>query len=229
MREIPLTKGQVTQVDDEDFERVISAGRWCMNGRYAYNGRAGTLHRFLMGLPKNRDRSVQVNHINGDPLDNRKCNLRICTPAQNQQNRRQTVCGHSPFKGAHWDSSAGHWLARIRVGGTLKYLGVFNTDVEAAQAYNEAAQEYFGEFARLNDLTDAVPASLQRVLQPRIRKPRAKRERKYGESGYRGVYRNRGKWIARIREGGKVRTIGSFDTPEEAATFRATVLVDARA
>ena len=160
MRKVKLTKGAFSLIDDEDYEKVIEAGKWCLNGKYAFNSKLGGLHRFIMGLSVGTGIRVQVDHINNNPLDNRKSNLRICTPSQNQQNRHLVKAGHSKFKGAHWDKRHEHWLGRIRVRGKVVYLGVFRTDVEAAKAYNEAASKYFGDFAKLNDIESTVPSTI---------------------------------------------------------------------
>ena len=170
MREVQLTKGKVALVDDGDYEKVLLAGKWCMNGPYAFNAKHGTMHRFLLGLPRLTGFGAQVDHINNEPLDNRRANLRVVTPAQNQQNRHKAFAGHSKFKGAHWDRSRQHWVSRIRVDGKLKYLGVYQTDLEAANRYNEAAQKYFGDYARLNELKGAESSPLRgRPIQRRIR------------------------------------------------------------
>ena len=162
MKELRLTKGKVALVDDEDFEHLMSLRtpggwaipQWCCNGDYAYNGELGLLHRYLMNAPK----GVDVDHRDGNKLNCQRNNMRLATKAQNQQNRRTKYAGLSKFKGAHWDRSRGWWIARIRVDGKLKYLGIFDTDKEAGAAYNEAATKYFGDFAALNDL-DNTPIS----------------------------------------------------------------------
>jgi hypothetical protein len=85
-----------------------------------------------------------VDHINGNGLDNRRCNLRICTPAQNGLNSRPRVDGKSRFKGVfpHGD----RW--RAKVGG--RHLGLFDDEVEAAKARDRLARKLHGKFARLN-------------------------------------------------------------------------------
>lgn len=160
MKELRLTKGKVALVDDDDFEHLLSLRLlWSLNGPYAFNGRLGLLHRYLLGLKKG---DPDVDHKNGDKLDCRRENLRFCTDVQNQQNRRKKFCGHSRFKGAHWDRTHGWWLARIRVDGKLIYLGVFDTDKDAGAAYNKAATEFFGEFAVLNDLENTPISAMTR-------------------------------------------------------------------
>jgi len=159
MRVIPLTQGKQAVVDDEDFDLLMGMGRWCamkLGGKfYAYKGkwlpsehrtRHIAMHRLLCGLVWGDPRVVD--HINGDGLDNRRANLRVCSRAQNQANgvgRTRT----SRFKGVSLDMRSGKWLAQCK---RNKWLGRFSTEHEAAIAYNRAALFEFGEFARLNSL-----------------------------------------------------------------------------
>jgi len=155
-REIPLTKGFVALVDDEDYDRVMAAGSWrTLSGRcglmYArrhvrVDGRRvvdEVLHRFLTGWPL-------VDHINGDGLDNRRANLRPATTSQNLANRRIQCNNRSGFKGVGWHTSTGKWRSRIVVDGKRFNLGAFTTPEAAALAYDAAARELHGEFACVN-------------------------------------------------------------------------------
>ena len=204
---IVLTKGQVTYVDDEDYE-MLNQKTWCVNDGYAVNRELGRMHRFLLGAPK----GVMVDHRNGDKLDNRKENLRLCTNSQNQANR-QVFRGASPFKGVCWQkrlNGTGSWKAQLIVNGEVVYLGVFKTDLEAAAAYNEAALKHFGEFAHLNDL--GLPGS-----------PLMSHERKQVNrttpSGYKGVTfdKNRSLWMAQLSCKGVTHLKKRFNTAEDAA------------
>jgi hypothetical protein len=108
------------------------------------------LHRHLMGAKMGEF----VDHANGDTLDNRRSNLRICTKRQNQQNsrKRQTWGGKptkSNLKGAY-RGKTGRWFSHIRTPVGKVYLGAFDTDTEAHAAYVEAAKKYHGEFARID-------------------------------------------------------------------------------
>lgn len=94
---------------------------------------------------------MEVDHINGDGLDNRRANLRVCTKSQNQ--RGQRVQGRnktSVFKGVCWLKDRSRWGAHIKVSRKSVYLGTFKSEIDAALAYDAAARTYFGEFARPN-------------------------------------------------------------------------------
>lgn len=102
------------------------------------------LHRAIMKAKKGE----QVDHINGNTLDNRKENLRICTHAENIRNRNQRKNSNTKYKGVF--KSGKKWGASIGYENERYYLGVFKTQEEAAIAYNKAALKYHGEFALLN-------------------------------------------------------------------------------
>lgn len=155
MKLIPLSQGKFTQVDDEDFE-YISQFKWCYGG-YPYrtiklNGKwtTITMHREIM----KPDKDLQVDHIDGNGLNNQKSNLRICTYQQNTMNRRKNNGDHR-YKGVYFNSRHTNnlWQMVIRVtknGERIKYTKSFSTEREAVLAYNQKAIELFGEFARLN-------------------------------------------------------------------------------
>lgn len=157
-RTIPLTRGYVTIVDDEDFEwlskwnwTAIANDKGCL---YAVRGyHRGSIqyririHRLLLGIS---DPGIQGDHINGDTLDNRKANLRICTSRQNSQNRRAKTGTSSQYKGVGLHKPSGKWTARIMYDGVAISLGAHITEEEAAVAYDNKARELFGAFARLN-------------------------------------------------------------------------------
>lgn len=92
---------------------------------------------------------ARVDHINLDKGDNRWCNLRAATTAQNGMNSCRPSSNTSGFKGVSWSTHAGMWRAQIRVDGRLAHLGYFDTPERAFVAYALAAQEHFGAFARI--------------------------------------------------------------------------------
>jgi len=152
-KEIPLTQGKVAIVDDEDFER-LSQYKWCyatvgyavrfeqVNGKR----RGVFMHRQIMQPPKD----LEVDHINGDKLDNRRSNLRIVTRQQNRFNERPRKGTSSKYKGVSWYKQTRRWEAYIKINGKKKRIGYFNDEIEAALAYDRAARELFGEYAKTN-------------------------------------------------------------------------------
>lgn len=155
MRKIPLSLGLVALVDDADYEAVVAAGAWSArpSGRTVYaqrarrldDGRPTTeqLHTFLTGCP-------YVDHQNGDGLDNQRANLRPSTHGQNMFNRRLYKNSTSGFKGVTRRRRDGRWQAQIQANKQHRHLGYHDTAEEAARAYDAAARELFGDFARLN-------------------------------------------------------------------------------
>ncbi len=149
VRHIALTKGKFAIVDAADYA-YLSRFRWhateCRGRFYAatvINGKSVSMHRMLM----NPSEGKVVDHIDGNGLNNRRANLRLCTPTQNRRNtrpRRKT----SAFLGV--SRRGDKYLARIKHRGRSLYLGLFDTEVEAAQARDDKAKELFGEFAWLN-------------------------------------------------------------------------------
>lgn len=158
MIRVPLTRGLIALVSEEDADRVLAL-KWHVRpvrsrlGKFiAVNGRGGAkptrhgcryLHRFILNAPADR----LVDHINGDTLDNRRENLRLCTPSQNCINR-PSIGGHG-FRGVYLRRS-GTWGAKIQVEGEITHLGQFATVEAAARAYDAAALQMHGEFACLN-------------------------------------------------------------------------------
>lgn len=141
-------KGKVALVDNED-KRWLSMWSWYLhsNGYAAarIKGKIRRMHELL--IYKFPD--YWIDHTNGNPLDNRKENLRLATKSQNGANSKSRG-GTSKYKGVYWHKANKKWCANIRVNHKKHNLGSFADEIEAAKAYDEAAKEHFGEFARLN-------------------------------------------------------------------------------
>lgn len=146
VKEIPLTKGAFAFVDDEDFV-MLAKYRWQVtkNG-YAHN-HLGYMHRHLMQAAK----GANVDHIDGNPLNNTRANLRFATHSQNMMNKH-VAWGKSKYKGVIWNKADQTWFVRIMVDGERRFVGAFRDEVEAAKAYNNAALEAFKEYASLNTI-----------------------------------------------------------------------------
>jgi hypothetical protein len=158
---VPLAAGVHALVDASDLALVEQFG-WSLDStsRYAVayfdpldHARCLRMHRLIM-----QPRPDQVvDHINGDGLDNRRANLRICTQAENARNRRKGT-GTSRYKGVSLAKGRTKpWRAQIRVGDQVRNLGYFADEGEAARAYDAAASQLFGDFARLNCPATVTP------------------------------------------------------------------------
>lgn len=153
MRILLIARGSATTlVDDADFPLVCDY-KWSLGGggkRYAYayiGGRTVAMHRLLAGAQPGQ----QVDHRDGDPLNNQRSNLRLCTASQNHGNKRKTTSATSSrFKGVSWVKEKRKWRAQATINGRLTYLGDFAEEADAAHAYDAAARAHFGEFALLN-------------------------------------------------------------------------------
>lgn len=143
-----LSSGQSFIVDIEDTP-VLFRHKWRMNGLgYVFYGHAGLLHRLIMQPSKEK----VVDHINGDPWDCRKQNMRVITQKQNSYNCRIRKNNKSGYKGVSYSNSRNRYESCICVDGKTRHLGRYKTAIEAAIAYNKAASFYFGEYAKLNSL-----------------------------------------------------------------------------
>lgn len=160
-KEIALTKGKVAIVDEGDYER-LNQHKWhalpakrafyavrnvpCKGSkrRYSYV----YMHKEIVQPPE----GMMVDHKDGDGLNNRRENLRLATGAQNSQNRSPYLKKSSKFKGVTWKKNIRKWQARITVDGKLMSLGYYNHEETAAIAYNNAANDMFGEFAKTSEV-----------------------------------------------------------------------------
>ena len=152
MKEIPLSRcALVAIIDDEDYD-YISSWRWCAkkSGATVYAVRSVGSRNIYMDRNILQAQSGQlVDHKNGNGLDNRRSNIRLCSQRQNQWNR-QGIHGESHYLGVNWHKQRSKWVAKIRINYKRLHLGLFEREEDAALAYNAAAIKYHGEFARLN-------------------------------------------------------------------------------
>jgi hypothetical protein len=147
IQELPLSQGKVAIVDADDFERV-SAFKWSFGGGGYAMKRSPPyrMHRFIMNAPAD----VEIDHINGNRLDNRRCNLRVCTRMENGRNLSLRRDNKSGFKGVRWHKGARKWCASIMVDQKSIHIGMFEDMNDAVLAYNKAARTLHGNFAKLN-------------------------------------------------------------------------------
>jgi hypothetical protein len=147
--------GLVCRVDkvDADLDAIFwSCSLGYASGRLPGVSTAQKMHRLVLErkLGKKLEAADQVDHVNGDRLDNRRSNLRVATPGQNAMNHRLRSDNKSGYKGVWFDAKLGKYTAFIRSGGRRKHIGVYVNAEGAALAYNEAAIRHHGEFAHLN-------------------------------------------------------------------------------
>lgn len=160
MPTIQLTRGKEAIVSDEDLGYLIRRKWHAAKKGYAACGanasegfaKPAYMHRVIMermlGGPV--PDKMQVDHINGDKLDNRRDNLRLVTNSQNHMNKNGMPKKSSSYKGVCREAWTGKWLAQIVKDGENTRLGRFTEEDDAARAYDEAAKKLFGEFAKLN-------------------------------------------------------------------------------
>lgn len=159
-----LTGGRKVLVDDEDCVRLVH-GTWLVayhknasrlprvNGRIDGGKQRVDMARWLLNAPPD----MEVDHINGDTLDNRRCNLRLCTHAENMRNKRPCRKKSSAYKGVYWFRDK--WRAYITVAGKAHFLGGFDSELDAALAYDRAAVELHGQFAATNKMLGLITAT----------------------------------------------------------------------
>jgi hypothetical protein len=152
-REIPLSRGFVAIVDDEDYAELSRFKWWADGLGYALTtigGRNGKknfrMHRMITGAAD----GMVVDHIDGVAWNNQRSNLRVVTQRENLLNSRGRLGTMSGYKGVRWYKQTSRWVAHVCCYGKYHHVGYFMDPIEAARAYNAKALELFGEFARLN-------------------------------------------------------------------------------
>lgn len=142
----------LVMVDDEDFD-YLNQFYWQVD-RYktvqTHKNDTGErlIHRLIMKPPK----GVEIDHIDGNRLNNQKSNLRFATSSQNKINRGARKDNKSGYKGVSWHKQNKNWTARLMINGKYQHLGSFKDISEAVQVYNQSALKHYGEYAWLNKM-----------------------------------------------------------------------------
>lgn len=144
MDKIKLTRGKYALVDKDDFEKVNQCSWNCLKIGYAQknSGNKVYMHRFIMNAPK----GTYVDHINGNKLDNRKSNLRLCTQSQNMANSGKKITNTSGFKGVSYDKKAKKWGVYLTFNYKHIFGGYYDDIQKAADKYVELSERYFSTF-----------------------------------------------------------------------------------
>lgn len=158
MKEIQLTRGYVSLVDDTDYDWLMTMKWHAVKNKNKFYAARGInkdgkvkiygMHRVILGLT---DPSMVVDHIDGDGLNNQRSNLRVCTSHENVRNSKSRG-GASKYKGVSWYRKTKKWVAAITYNRSRKTIGYFHKEEDAAKAYNEYAAKHHGGFAHLNEV-----------------------------------------------------------------------------
>ena len=219
MKYISLTKGKYAIVDDEDYP-LLSKFNWYASGPkkngkfYAVrdvDNKHVHMHRIIMSVPND----LEIDHRDGNGLNNQKDNLRYSTRLGNVANiglRRNNTSG---FKGVSFNRKSGKWTAQVGIDGKNIYLGRFSSMEEAAETYDSIVKDLYGDFAWLNS-EHTSPKIEESWIAVSIQKPPFRARNK---PGFKGVYyrKSRKKWRAELRVNKKQIHLGLFNTAEEAA------------
>lgn len=225
MKEIKINEG-IILVDDEDYDFLIHLyDLSILKDGYVYcklkekfkNMQTGlftgiTLHK-LLKLPDKTGRSVNVDHKDGNKLNNQKENLRICTHAENMRNRKANKTyakkeTQSSYKGIWWDRDMGMWRVQIKLDYSPIHIGCFTNEIAAANAYNYHAKKLHGEYSRLNEVPFMEKEEWKKF------KAGNKMSSKYLGVSY---SKHENKWLAQICHNYNREVIGRFDLEIDAA------------
>lgn len=158
MKKLKLKNSNIfTIVDDEDYVQLIKH-QWCLRKdgyvhKYVikWNGtdKQWLIHRFILNIHQT-NQNIKVDHIDGNTLNNQKCNLRLCTTQNNCCNQKKQDNQTSKFKGVSWHKKSNKWRATISDKYKAIHLGLFNSEIEAGEIYDYYAIKFYKQFARLN-------------------------------------------------------------------------------
>lgn len=213
MKEIVLTKGYVTLVDDADYE-WLSQWKWYLSGGYAIsNEKRKKMHRLIL----NAKDGELVDHIDRNKLNNTRANLRIVDREGNVHNQKKRENTNNNYKGTQFIKRIGLWQARCRMYGNDYFLGYYKSEIAAAIAYNRKAAE-LSDCILLNEIN--LPIEKQNEILVSDLSQIIPAERR---SEYDGVYWHKksgrmkcGKWEAKIRVDGKYKSLGRYLDEQEA-------------
>lgn len=139
-----------TSIDLDDIDKMKQYKWYLHDDGYAVSdtkNKNDRMHRIITDCPKD----MFVDHINHNRLDNRKCNLRICTQQQNNINTSKKKTNKSGVIGVHWAKSRKKWCAQIKVNSKTFHLGYFDNIEEAAEVRKQAEIKYFGDYRNKKD------------------------------------------------------------------------------
>lgn len=213
MKKIPLTQGQFALVDDEDFEYLNRHKWYALKSGKTYYARRNVvsfgkrisilMHKAIVSAPPGKE----VDHEDGNGLNNQKSNLRTCTHKENTRNRFHNNTAESGFKGVYWNPNNKRWFVSVRTIAGLKHIGYFDDKTEAARHYNLASKEHFGKYAKYNKVFPLFPDEQKKAHSID------------SKSGFIGVYfdKKNNKWKSSLCYKGRRYNLGSFETAETAA------------
>lgn len=207
-------KGLRSIVDEIDFE-YLTKYRWYLSNdgyvKRSCKAQETRMHRVIMSAPEDKF----VDHINGNTLDNRRENLRLCTNQQNQWNSAPIENTSSQYKGVTKRNNA--YDAYININNYKKYLGRFSSEIAAANFYNHNARRLYGEFARLN-VCEFMTEDDCLIFRKTVKKT----------SQYKGIHwsKKMNKWEGNLRINGKQKFLGYFSSEQEAVQKRNDMVIE---
>jgi hypothetical protein len=211
MTTIPLANSDLCAVVDDEDLALVSAYTWYLNGRYAvaFPGPSESLSMHQLLLPASE--GLNIDHRDRDGLNNRRENLRLATRSQNQANRVSRT-GASRFKGVTASKTPGKWRATVTVDKKTRAYGTYESEEDAARAYNRVAFAAWGDYALLNDVDGWEDFPIKTTRWP--------------STEDRGIYwhEKAGKWNPRVFRNGRQHYFGLFTTREEAIAARRAYL-----